>query len=139
MSDFKLNIYRIGESGMRKAFGELETEIMELCWLMGTVRVRDVYDTLVNANRRLAYTTVMTVMSRLAGKGILRKERVGKHCVYAPVVDRSEFQHSMYTAIIVGIKNDLGNDALAFFVERLVDNDESLDELERIIRDRRLS
>jgi hypothetical protein len=67
--------------------GPLEAEVMGVLWRAGKpLPVREVAAAL-NAGRdaALAYTTVMTVMSRLAGKGILARSRSGRRSVYAPV------------------------------------------------------
>ena len=56
---------------------------MKVVWRLGTATVRDVYETL-RAQRRIAYTTVMTMMSILEAKGYLRKERVKRAFLYRP-------------------------------------------------------
>jgi len=80
----------------------------------GPVSVREVVDRL-NAERAapLAYTTVMTVLSRLAGKGILIREQQGRGFVYTPVVaDTAEIA-------VRGVLAEFGDAALARFVERV--------------------
>ncbi len=47
---------------------------MKLVWRRGTVTVRDVYEALLET-RRIAYTTVMTMMNILETKGYLKKEK----------------------------------------------------------------
>jgi predicted transcriptional regulator len=67
-------------NALEKLLGPLEAEVMEVVWAASRpLAVRDVLAT-VNRRRRdaLAYTTVMTVMARLADKGILRRTRQGK-------------------------------------------------------------
>jgi predicted transcriptional regulator len=51
-----------------------ELEIMKVVWRRGEVTVRDVYETLL-ARRRIAYTTVMTMMRILEDKGHLKKRQ----------------------------------------------------------------
>jgi predicted transcriptional regulator len=68
----------------RDDFGPLEGEVMDAIWRAGgPVAVREVVDDL---NRRrsepLAYTTVMTVMSRLAEKKALRRRKAGRGYAY---------------------------------------------------------
>ncbi len=73
-----------GEVISRKEFGPLESEVMDAVWRMGgPVPVRRVFDDL-NKRRAapLAYTTVMTVMSRLADKGALRRRKAGRGYLY---------------------------------------------------------
>jgi len=73
-----------GEKLSRKDFGPLESEVMDAVWRAARpVVVREVVDDL-NGSRTdpLAYTTVMTVMSRLAEKDVLSRRRVGRGYVY---------------------------------------------------------
>lgn len=61
----------------------------------------------------LAYTTVMTVMSRLAAKGILARSRAGRGFAYTPVAaDTAEIA-------VRGVLDEFGDAALARFVERV--------------------
>jgi predicted transcriptional regulator len=70
--------------------GELERAVMELLWAQQEPQsVRAVHSGL--ADRGLAYTTVMTVLSRLAAKGVVRRERAGRAWLYAPVASRDEY------------------------------------------------
>jgi predicted transcriptional regulator len=101
-------------SGNGSMLGPLEAEVMAVLWRAGQpLPVRDVAAEL-NAvrNPALAYTTVMTVMSRLAGKGILARSRSGRRFVYAPVAaDTAEIA-------VRGVLAEFGDAALARFVER---------------------
>jgi predicted transcriptional regulator len=93
----------------------LEAEVMGVLWAAdGPVSVRQVVDRL-NAGRAapLAYTTVMTVLSRLAGKGILARRHAGRGFVYTPVVaDTAEIA-------VRGVLAEFSDAALARFVERV--------------------
>lgn len=73
-----------GERLSRKDFGPLESAVMDAVWRAGRpVAVREVIDDL-NGRRSesLAYTTVMTVMSRLAEKDVLSRRKAGRGYVY---------------------------------------------------------
>lgn len=97
------------------ALGPLEADVMAVVWrASGPVAVREVVDRL-NADRAvpLAYTTVMTVMSRLAGKGILAREQVGRGFVYTPVA------HDTAEIAVRGVLDQFGDAALARFVEQV--------------------
>ena len=62
---------------MRKPQNTLTTQelsIMKVIWRLGSATVREVYEAL-RENRRVAYTTVMTMMNILESKGYLRKEK----------------------------------------------------------------
>ncbi|MFD8352430.1 BlaI/MecI/CopY family transcriptional regulator [Streptomyces coelicoflavus] len=71
------------------ARGTLESDVMEALWQAGEpLPVRAVLDTL-NRTRteQLAYTTVMTVLTRLAEKGALERTRHGRGFLYTPVAE----------------------------------------------------
>jgi len=105
----------VTESGGSSALGPLEAEVMAVLWQAeAPVSVRAVADRL-NADRTppLAYTTVMTVLSRLAGKGILVREQQGRGFVYTPVVaDTADIA-------VREVLAEFGDAALARFVERV--------------------
>jgi len=65
----------------------LELECLRVLWKIGEGSVKDVRSALT-ANRHLAYTTVMTVLDRLARKGGVARRKVGRSFLYAPVLSR---------------------------------------------------
>ncbi|WP_326549353.1 BlaI/MecI/CopY family transcriptional regulator [Micromonospora sp. NBC_01813] len=73
--------------------GELERAVMDVLWdrdpAAGPVTVRDVAEAL--QERDLAYTTVMTVLDRLAGKGMVSRERAGRAWQYQPAASREAY------------------------------------------------
>lgn len=88
---------------------------MRVLWRSGRpMPVREVAQA-VNAARGspLAYTTVLTVMSRLARKNILARARSGRRHLYTPVAaDTAEIA-------VRGVLDEFGDSALARFVERV--------------------
>lgn len=101
--------------GGGSALGPLEAEAMAVLWQAdGPVSVREVAERLnTGRDAPLAYTTVMTVLSRLAGKGILVREQQGRGFVYTPAVaDTAEIA-------VRGVLAEFGDAALARFVERV--------------------
>ena|SRR5215469_7503933 len=60
-----------------------ELEIMKLVWQRDSATVRDVYEALLE-RRKIAYTTVMTMMKILESKGYLKKRRQDRAFVYRP-------------------------------------------------------
>jgi predicted transcriptional regulator len=73
--------------------GELERAVMDVLWdghVPATgVTVRDVVASL--RDRELAYTTVMTVLDRLAGKGMVERQREGRAWRYRPAASREAY------------------------------------------------
>ncbi|TBL32001.1 MULTISPECIES: BlaI/MecI/CopY family transcriptional regulator [unclassified Micromonospora] len=74
--------------------GDLERAVMDVLWdtvpaASDGVTVREVADVL--AGRELAYTTVMTVLDRLAGKGMVQREREGRAWRYRATASREAY------------------------------------------------
>lgn len=94
-SEPDISVFRPDRPGIRKVLGDLEAEIMELVWVrpvgQGTT-VRDVFEILYE-RRRIAYTTVMNTMARLARKNLLRVEKHDQASpyVYYPNLTQQEF------------------------------------------------
>lgn len=81
--------------GLRMVLGELEADIMEVIWQHPDSKgctVRDVYETM-REKRRIAYTTVMNTMTRLAKKGILESTTQDLAYRYRPRQSREAFIH----------------------------------------------
>jgi BlaI family transcriptional regulator, penicillinase repressor len=78
--------------------GELERAVMDVLWDRGTpATVREVAEVL--RDRDLAYTTVMTVLDRLAGKGMVERERAGRAWSYRPAASREAFIAQLMLAL----------------------------------------
>jgi len=70
--------------------GELERAIMDVLWeAADPLSVREVSSQLTD--RDLAHTTVMTVLDRLAKKGFVRRQRVGRAWRYRPAETREAY------------------------------------------------
>jgi predicted transcriptional regulator len=65
----------------------LELQCLRALWDLGEGNVRQVREAL-SPNRSLAYTTIMTVLDRLARRGAVARRKVGRSFLYAPVVSR---------------------------------------------------
>jgi len=104
--------------GEHRYLGELQLDIMEVVWAHDQVAVRDVLGVL-QTQRPLAYTTVMTVMTRLAEQGMLTRERRGKADYYRAACTREELRARISGDIVNGLVADFGDVALAQFVDAL--------------------
>jgi len=97
--------FRPQNTGLEKFWGKLEARILEIIWADGPMTVkRALYH--LNKNQDYAYTTVMTVMNRLARKGILDRELKGKSFVYAPAMSKDEFLELAVMDILGGLARD---------------------------------
>jgi len=100
-----------------KALSDSELEIMEIVWRQSQTCVRDVLDEL-KKKKKIAYTTVMTVMSRLHEKGVLkRKMNTSGAFVYMPASDKKTFIEKKAGKMIKGFLNEYGDVAVAQFLD----------------------
>lgn len=81
---------RTARPGSGLSLGELERAVMDVLWDRGApLTVRDVVRAL--AARDPAYTTVMTVLDRLAKKGVVRRTRDGRAWLYSAAASRENY------------------------------------------------
>ncbi len=127
------------QDGLRTSLFDLEAEIMEIVWEQAwdEFAVTDAHE-LLETQRDIAYTTVMTTVSRLYDKGLLTRHKEGRRYVYQPKMSRSEFIERM-TREVLGSLPPVGQEAaVALLVERVAEADEAeLDRLEALIQNRR--
>ncbi|MDE3075118.1 MAG: BlaI/MecI/CopY family transcriptional regulator [Chloroflexota bacterium] len=122
---------------VEKYLGGLQADVMELMWARHPLTVREVLREL-SANRPLAYTTVMTVMTRLAEKGLLRQIRDRKSFLYEPAQTREQFLSTVSRDIVRDLLRDFGPAAVAQFVAQVGEaSGEGLESLERLIEQTR--
>ncbi|MGH3029349.1 MAG: BlaI/MecI/CopY family transcriptional regulator [Gaiellaceae bacterium] len=100
---------------------ELESEVMEEVWRRGgEAAVRDVLEALNARNRRKrAYTTVMTIMSRLHTKCLLERELRGKTHFYRAAMSREAYLDARARDEVDTLVADFGNVALAHFARQV--------------------
>lgn len=100
--------------------GPLETDVMEIAWRLDEATVRDVHAELAD-NREIAYTTVMTTMSRLAAKGLLLRDTSGLAHRYRPAMSRDEYARTAVTSVIDWLVDRFPTPALQYFVDVMDD------------------
>src|ERR1700730_19291801 len=79
----------------------LELECMSVLWPLGEGTVREIHRQLA-ASRPRAYTTIMTIMDRLAHKGIVTRRRVGRAYRYQANLSADEARVSAIEKIVTG-------------------------------------
>jgi predicted transcriptional regulator len=106
----------------RRAHGDLEAKVLRLVWSADEPLTPG--ETLERIDADIAYTTVMTVLSRLWEKGLLARERDGRAFRYRPAVTEAELtagrmQRSLYSAAD-------REAVLSRFLETLSDNEAAM-------------
>lgn len=105
---------------INQALGPLERAILKIIWSQKRASVQDVIAELNKTKEHsgLAYTTVMTIMTRLVDKNVLRREKEGRCFYYSPKQDKDVFVHGLVRKTIQSMINRFGDEAItAFLVE----------------------
>jgi len=109
---------------------------MKEVWSRGHATVRDVYEALLR-ERKVAYTTVMTMMNVLEKKGHLRKKADRRSFVYRPTRPRRQVVGSMVRDFVQRVFGGSAAPLLAHLVDEEALTREELDDLAKRIRERR--
>ena len=91
---------------------------MECVWRDKTVSVRDVHSCLTKS-RKIAYTTVMTIMTRLTEKGYLKRKIKGKAFFYSAKRTKGQTAKTMVRKIIDSLVDQFGEEAVVAFSDEL--------------------
>ena len=112
---------------------ELELEIMKIVWERDSTTVRDVYETLLE-RRKVAYTTVMTMMKILEQKKYLKKTQTDRAYVYRPTQPKGQVIGAMVREFVNRVFNGSAQPLLVHLVEEHKLTREELDEIARLRR-----
>jgi predicted transcriptional regulator len=123
------------DSILRKLLGSLELQVMDVMWQAEEATVKHVTEA-INRKRRVAYTTVMTVMVHLVDKGLLQRIKEGKRYRYRVTRSRDEFLGEIVKSRLQTLVNDFGDIAIAQFLEEIEKIDSNrLQRLKNLVRE----
>ncbi len=126
---------RTEKHGLSATLFDLEAEVMDLVWSRAwpTFTVPDVHRVL-EARRRIAYTTTMTTVDRLYKKEHLDRTKEGRRYRYRPLMSRDEFNRALARDVFESLPEVGAEAALSLLVDRIADSDsEQLSRLEALI------
>lgn len=111
---------------IESVLGPLGGVVTRIVFEQEEATVGDVLEALATKGRRPAYTTVMTVMSRLTERGVLRRSKAGRQYVYRPAADEAALVDAMTERAVDDLIGRYGSAALRQFAIRLKDLDPDL-------------
>jgi predicted transcriptional regulator len=116
---------RESDDPVARYLGELQTEVMNIFWREKSGTVREVVELLNQRRRRrkLAYTTVLTLVTRLWQRGMLTRELEGRGFRYQVAKSRDDVIGELSEQLIDRLFDDFGDVAVAQLGERLGDLD----------------
>jgi predicted transcriptional regulator len=112
---------------------EQELEIMKIVWERESATVRDVYETLLE-RRKVAYTTVMTMMKILEQKKYLKKTQAERAFVYRPTQPKGQVIAAMVKEFVNRVFNGSAQPLLVHLVEESKLSREELEEIAKLRR-----
>jgi BlaI family penicillinase repressor len=118
-----------------KTLTDQELEIMKIVWARQESTVRDVYEALLE-HRKVAYTTVMTMMKILEQKGYLRRKQVDRAYVYRPTQPKNQVIGKMVRDFVNRVFNGSAEPLLVHLIEDQSLTSEELEEIRRLIGER---
>ena len=106
---------------------------MKIVWIAGASTVRGVYESLLE-RRKIAYTTVMTMMNILEQKGYLKKTQKDRAYVYQATRPQKQVIRGMVREFVDRVFNGSAEPLLLHLVEDRRLSEEDLREIRRIMR-----
>lgn len=105
---------------------------MKLVWQRESATVRDIYEALLK-HRKIAYTTVMTMMKIMESKGYLKKRRQDRAFVYRPVDKKERVIGKMIREFMDRVFNGSAEPLLLHLVKGRHIRERDLERLRRMI------
>ena len=100
------------------SLGELEQQVMDILWESKNGSARDILEKL-EKNRKLAYTTVATILQRLYEKGLVKRVENKSVHIYSPKVSKESYSKNIAQSFIKKFINSFGDTAIASFAESI--------------------
>jgi BlaI family transcriptional regulator, penicillinase repressor len=115
---------------------DLELEVMKSVWRHGETTVRGVYEDLAK-QRKIAYTTVLTIMGILEQKGHLKKTAADRAYVYRPAQPQSAVVGSMVKDFVNRVFSGSAKPLIVHLAENREISQEDLDEISKLLAERK--
>lgn len=77
----------------------LQLAILRVLWARGRASIAEV-QAAVDSKRKLAYSTLATVLKRMEAKGVVRHVAEGRTFIYEPLVDADAVGHSVVASLV---------------------------------------
>lgn len=117
------------------SLGGLEIEIMPIVWRNGKVTVKDVFEEMYEKHK-LAYTTIMTVMNRLAKKGILEQDRSTIPYVYSAAISKQDMAAKMLDEVVDKVLDGSAGLLVSYCLERGKASSDQINSLKNLIAEK---
>ena len=101
-----------------KSISELEQQVMDIVWQFKGCSVRDVVKKL-RSTRKLAYTTVATILQRLYDKGMVERKEGKQGYTYYSKLSKQSYSKKLAKSFLSNFFKSYGDSAIASFAETI--------------------
>ncbi|MBO6575956.1 MAG: BlaI/MecI/CopY family transcriptional regulator [Rhodothermales bacterium] len=112
--------------------GDTEMEVLNLVWHLKRASVAEIHDRIAG-QRPVAYTTVMTVMRKLADKGYLGFTKKGNAYIYHPLVEEQSVRSNLLQRLLHRAFSGSPMELVQTLVAEESFSQEEIEELDRLI------
>ncbi|TVR28489.1 MAG: BlaI/MecI/CopY family transcriptional regulator [Balneolaceae bacterium] len=120
---------------MRKSLtplGETEMEVLNHVWELGEASVSEVREKILE-NRKVAYTTVMTVLKNLADKNYLKYRKKGLSYIYSAAIQPEDVRYNLVDRLVDKVFHGSPKDLVQALVQHEKLSDSEREEIKRMI------
>jgi predicted transcriptional regulator len=107
------------EESLTKVLGDLEADVMEALWNLQEAQVRDIHKE-ISQKRKVAVTTVATILDRLHEKGFvgrtLKKSR-SVYYEYRPLITREQLENTVVRDVLKGLFETFSEPVVSYLVD----------------------
>ncbi|EKE06321.1 MAG: hypothetical protein ACD_19C00017G0021 [uncultured bacterium] len=103
---------------MNKSISDLEQKVMNIVWELKKCSVRDVFN-ILNSPKKLAYTTVATLLQRLYEKGLVNRDDSNNIIIYSPKISKKTYGVKMANLLTKNFLKSFGDTAVASFADSI--------------------
>jgi predicted transcriptional regulator len=100
------------------SLGELEQQVMDIIWDCKNCSAREVL-TKLEKDKKLAYTTVATILQRLYDKGLLERKENNAVYIYSAKISKEKYTKNVAQFFIKDFMSSFGDTAIASFAESI--------------------
>lgn len=115
--------------------GNAELSVLKVLWDAGPATVREVLERLHLQGRKIAYTTVQTLLARLEQKGSVKCDKTGLAYVYRAKVSRDAITRSRVKALVTQLYDGSAGPLILDLVRSGSLSSEEVEALQKMIND----
>lgn len=122
---------------IRKVLGDLEATVMEATWQLEKGDVKAIHRR-VNQEKKVAVTTVATILDRLHKKGLVKRRLLTTYSLryeYSPALSKAEFETAVVRDVFKGLLETFEETTIYYLVNELgLENRGKIDEIRKSLK-----